>query len=203
MPVATSPGAAPIASDRGQRSLLAGLRAQDPGVAGPLWHLYAPLVGRLLRQALGPQAAVDDAVQVVLLCVFHRGRRLRPRADLRQLVLQITARIALGELRRRPVRWLAALARVRAGRASRAGDRAARDDNSVQRFYRVLDRLSAPERIAFVFHHIEGLDAREVAAATGASAAQLAGRLRRGLIKVADGIEDDPALRQMARLGNA
>src|SRR4030095_5978425 len=79
--------------------MLASLRAQNPAVAGPLWHWFAPPIHRLLRRTLGPEAAIDDAVQVVLLCVFRRGPRLRPNADLRKFVLRTTARIALGELR--------------------------------------------------------------------------------------------------------
>jgi RNA polymerase sigma factor (sigma-70 family) len=194
-------GVARVAADRGSQSLVAGLRAQDPAVAAPLWQRFAPLVFRLLQHTLGPDAAVDDAVHVVMLCVFHRGRRLRPRADLRKLVLETTARVAQGERRRRTISWLAAVGRVAGLRAPRS--RTTRGDESVRRFYRVLDRLNAPERIAFVFHHIERLDIREVAAATGASLERTARRLQRSLIKVAEWIEDDPVLRHSARPGNA
>ena len=201
--VSTGNGVGRGATDRGSQALLSGLRAQDPAVAAPLWQRFAPLVFRLLLHTLGPDAAVDDAVHVVLLCVFHRGRRLRPRADLRKLVSRSRARVAQGERRRRTVRWLAAVGRVAGLRAPRARGRAGRDDEPVRRFYRVLDRLSTPERIAFVFHHIEGLDIREIAAATGASPARTARRLERSLIKVADGIDADPAMRQLAVKGNA
>jgi RNA polymerase sigma-70 factor (ECF subfamily) len=195
-------GRARIAPDRTTHALLAGLRAQDPAVAAPLWHEYAPSVFRMLRRALGPDAAVGDAVRVVLLCVFHRGPRLGPRADLRQLVLRVTARIAEGELRRRPVRWLAAASRARgAGKPMR--DAALSPADAVGRFYRVLDRLSAPARIAFVLHYIEGLDVSEVAAATGSSPARTLRRLRQSLGKVADGIEDDEQLRLIGRSGSA
>ena len=59
--------------------MLAALRAQDPAVARPFWECFAPTIFRILRWTLGPQAQIDDAAEVVLLCVFERGRRLRPR----------------------------------------------------------------------------------------------------------------------------
>jgi RNA polymerase sigma-70 factor (ECF subfamily) len=198
----TSSGHSRSASDRATHALLAGLRAQDPTVAGPMWRQYAPTVFRMLRRTLGPVADIDAAVQVVLLCVFHRGRRLGPRADLGQLVLRMTARIAQGELRQRPSRR-PARSRSRAGRAPNAGDGGGNETDAVHRFYRILDGLSAPDRVAFVLHYIEGLDARAVAAATGASAARTLRRLRRSLQKVADGIEGDETLRLIGRTGNA
>src|SRR6185503_2499608 len=90
---------------RRSAELLAALRAQDPAVARPLWHHFAPTVFRILQRTLGPDAPIDDAVQVVLLCVFNRGRRLPARSDLKQLVMKVTARVARGELRRRRLPW--------------------------------------------------------------------------------------------------
>ena len=193
--IAVSSRAATIGPDREADELVTALRAQDPAVARRLWQRFAPMLFRILRCTLGPHAPIDDAVQVVLLCVFRRGRRLRPRADLRQLVLKVTARIAQGELRRRPLRWLVRALRPR---AAWSHDLSRAEAESVLRFYRILDRLSARDRVAFVFHHVEGLDVREVGSAIGASHGETSRRLRRGLQKVADGIERDRALRVTA-----
>ena len=132
---------------------------------------------RLLRRTLGPGAAVDDAVEVVFICVFHRGARLRPAADLSALVLKVTARVAQAELRRQPARTS----------SQPLGDATAR-------FYRLLDRLDAVDRIAFVFHHIEKLDVRVVAAALGGTVSGTRRRLRRALRMVFEGIQRDPTL---------
>jgi DNA-directed RNA polymerase specialized sigma24 family protein len=86
-------------ADREDARLVAALRAQDPAVARPLFKRFAPTISRLLRRTLGPQAPIDVAVDVVLLCVFHRARRLQPRSDLRQFVVGATARVARAELR--------------------------------------------------------------------------------------------------------
>ena len=172
--------------------MLASLRAQNPAVAGPLWHWFAPPIHRLLRRTLGPRAPIEDAVQVVLICVFRRGPRLRPDADLRQFVLRTTARIALGELR---------------GQASRRRAPslapAAPEREHVDRFYRILDGLRPRDRIAFIFHHIEGLEIGEVAGALGDTPARTRRRVRRSAEKVIEGIERDPVLAPLQRSGRA
>lgn len=160
--------------------LIAALRAQDPAAARPLWKRFAPSTFRLLGRTLGPGAAVDDAVEVVFICVFQRGARLRPGADLSALVLKVTARVAQAELRRQPARTS----------SQPLGDATAR-------FYRLLDRLSAVDRIAFVFHHIEKLDVRVVAAALGGTVSGTRRRLRRALRLVFEGIQRDPLLRAL------
>jgi RNA polymerase sigma-70 factor (ECF subfamily) len=177
--------------------LVAGLRAQDPGIAGPLWTRFASAIFGMLRRMLGPQAAIDDAVQVVLLCVFRRGRRLSAGADLRRLVVGVTARIAQSELRRRKLSWLTPKARARSVRDRRRRDLSGPEADNVMRFYRLLDRLSIPDRVAFALHYIEGFEVLEVAAVLGASRARTEGRLRRSLERVSTGIDADPALRQI------
>jgi RNA polymerase sigma factor (sigma-70 family) len=172
--------------------MLASLRAQNPAVARPLWQWFAPPISRLLRRTLGPQAPIDDAVQVVLLCVFRRGQRLRPDADLRQFVLRTTARIAEGELRGRAFRRLLA-----------SRPRAQQERESVYRFYRILDRLPPRDRIAFIFHRIEGLELREVAGALGEAPVRTRRRVQRTIEKVVDAIERDPTLATLQRSGNA
>ena len=165
--------------DGAHAELVAALRAQDPAVAVRLWQLFAPSTSRVLRRTLGPTARIDDAVQVVLLCVFHRGARVRPRTDVSQLVLKVIARVAQAELRR----------------ARAARDSARSEDEALTQFYRILNRLSAADRIAFVFHHVENIEVRTVAAALGATVAETKRRLRRALETVFAGIQRDPVLR--------
>jgi RNA polymerase sigma-70 factor (ECF subfamily) len=178
--------------------LLTALRVQDPTTAGPLWQHYAPVVFRMLRRTLGPQAAIDHAVQLVLLHVFRLGRRLGPRADLNQFVLRMIARVANAELRKRRLRWLSSGVPRRAAPKTAAREAPDPERQAMLRFYRILDRLSARDRITFVFLTIERLDARDVAAALGISSERLDHRFRRSLDKVIAGIERDPMLREIA-----
>jgi RNA polymerase sigma factor (sigma-70 family) len=187
-------GIAPTDEADERARLVAALRAQDPAVARPLWDRFAPRTFRVLRRTLGPGARIDDAVQVVFLCVFHRGRQLRPGADLGRFVLKVTARVAKAELRRSTLRRVLPIPR---SRAARARDSSKSEHEASKRFYRILDRLSAADRIAFVFHHVEHIDVRVVAVAMGATVAETRRRLRRALRQVFDGIERDPVLRAL------
>ena len=49
----------------------------------------------------------------------------------------------------------------------------------LERFYRLLDALSANDRTAFVLRHVEGLSLEEMAVATGASLATVKRRVHR------------------------
>jgi DNA-directed RNA polymerase specialized sigma24 family protein len=190
-------GTPPTDEDDEHARLVAALRAQDPTVARPLWDRFAPGTFRVLRRTLGPAAPIDDAVQVVFLCVFHRGRQLRPGTDLGQLVLKVTARVAKAELRRSTVRRVLPIPGSRAARARAARAASKSEHEASNRFYRILDRLSAADRIAFVFHHVEHIEVRVVAAAMGGTVAETRLRLRRALRQVFDGIQRDPILRAL------
>jgi RNA polymerase sigma-70 factor (ECF subfamily) len=63
-------------------------------------------------------------------------------------------------------------------RASPAADSEGRELLVV--FYRLLDKLSANDRTAFVLRHVEGLSLDEIVTATGASLATVKRRVRRG-----------------------
>jgi DNA-directed RNA polymerase specialized sigma24 family protein len=189
----------PVANDRERARLLAALRAQDPNVAEPLFQRFAPLIFRLLRGTLGSPARLECAVAVVLLCVFHRARRLRPRADLGQLILRVTADVARAELRQQTPQspsfrrgWRVARPVVARGTV--------REHQAVPRFYRILDGLNAVDWIAFVFHHVEGVEVHDVAAAVGGTISATRRRLERVLRTIHDGIRRDPLLREMRGL---
>jgi len=170
-----------VSRDDDNAKLIAALHAQDPAVARLLWKRFAPRTFRLLGRTLGPEAPVDAAVEVVLLCAFHRGARVRSEAKFNELVLKVTARVARAELPRVPAR-----------------EPFRSTDDAKTRFYRILDRLGPADRIAFVFHHVESLDVRVVAAAMGGTVSGTTQRLRRALRMVFAGIQRDPVLRALA-----
>ena len=179
--------------------LLAPLLAQDPTAAGPLWQRFAPTVFRILRRTLGPRAQIDDAVQDVLVRVFQRARRLKTTSDLALLVLRTTSRVAHVRLRRRSFRWLPFRLRAQEDNESGIGHIADQELDAVVRFYRVIDRLGAWDRIAFALHFIEGLGPRVIAAVLGASSGRTRRRLHRSLHKVHAGIRRDAVLRHLGR----
>jgi RNA polymerase sigma factor (sigma-70 family) len=172
----------------GDAMLVAALRARDPAVARPLWQCFAPSIIRIARRTMGLGAEVEDVAEVVLLRVFDRGRRLRPGADLGQVVLRATARVLLAELRRRKIRRLLSTCAASAPRARAPRQSSEPKETAAASLYRILDRLRAADRIAFVLHHLENLDVRQVAVAMGGTAAGTERRLRRSLRMVLDGL---------------
>ena len=66
--------------------------------------------------------------------------------------------------------------------------------HAVRRFYRVLDRLSARERLALVLRHVEGMTLEEVAASMQISVATVKRLLRAASERVSQLVAGDPEL---------
>jgi RNA polymerase sigma factor (sigma-70 family) len=148
--------------------MVIGLRAQDPAVARPLWRQFAPTVLRILRRTLGPRVVVDDALREVFVTIFRGGRRLRPNSDLRRVVLKATARVAQARLRKLGASWPCTSPWPRGLYEPGARTAGSQEPEPLRQFHRILDRLTARDRVAFELHYIEGIELREVADALGA-----------------------------------
>jgi RNA polymerase sigma-70 factor, ECF subfamily len=146
------------------RILLAG----DARAPRMVWQRFAPMVHRVLKRAFGPEHDIDDLVQEVFLVLFARVATLREPKALPAFILSIAAHSIRRELRRKAAtRWL------HFGNTPTARSREADLDSreALVRFYRILDRLSAGDRTAFVLRFFEGLELVEVAEAMGVSLA--------------------------------
>jgi RNA polymerase sigma-70 factor (ECF subfamily) len=122
---------------------------------------------------VGPAEDVEDLVQEVFLRLYRKLDSLRDPSSLRSFVLCITTRVVQTELR---VRWFRRWLGLSSDgelpdHAAEAPDLEARD--ALARFYRILDRLSAKHRSAFVLRYVEGLELTEVAGAMGVSLATI------------------------------
>lgn len=150
-------------------TLALALQREDPRAAAVAWTRLAPMVRRILRRSFGPGADVEDLVQEVFLLLFRRIDTLREPSTLKAFVIGITVRVARTEIRRRRVRRWVGLS----SGPELLDTRVAVDDpdsrEALARFYAVLQRINTRDRMAFVLHHIEGLDVATVAAALGTS----------------------------------
>jgi len=157
------------------RSAIAG----DPSAHTAIWDRYHPLVRRVLRRSIGPGNDVEDQVQEVFLRFYRNRTLLRNPAALRSFLYGITLRVASSELRSRRIRgWLRLTPDGFIDEpAAPHADAEARE--AVKRFYAILDRLDTKSRLAFVLHHVEGLELLEVAGALGVSLATVKRRLAR------------------------
>ncbi len=153
-------------------TLVAAVRAKEPGAAGRMWDTYASLVRRILRRILGPVDA-EDGVQDAFLRLFRDLGSLRDPAALRSFLIGITLHVAKSELRRRRAkRWLllsddGVLAEPEATDADGWHEPRA----AVVRLYQVLDRVSYERRTVFVLRYVEGLDLAELSAVLDCSLA--------------------------------
>lgn len=176
-------------------ALVSGVLAGDRDAADEMWRRYGPLVRRLLRRTFGPTADVEDMVQEAFIRIYGCVRTLQNPHALPAFIMSITTHVAQAELKKRRVRRWVRLAPdpEPLDAPGPPSDPAARQ--ALGRFYRILDRLSAEERTAFVLRHMEGLDLKGVATALGRSLATTKRRLTTAWRVVVEAVERDPSLR--------
>jgi RNA polymerase sigma-70 factor (ECF subfamily) len=172
--------------------------AGDPRATGVLWDRFSPLVRRMLRRTLGPQADVELLLQQVFVRVVDQLSTLPESAQLRPFVVAITARLLQAELRRHRVRRFLRLRSPwhRTGGGSVAEDSATH--SALSSLYDVLDQLDADARLAFTLRHFEGLPITELASATDASVSSAKRRLARASLRVQAALGNDAAFKAYA-----
>jgi RNA polymerase sigma-70 factor, ECF subfamily len=180
--------------------------AGDPRAASVLWDRFSPLVRRMLRRTLGPEAEVEQLLQQVFVRVVDQLGALPESAQLRPFVVAITARLLATELRRHRMRRFLRLRspwHFTDGEAS-GPDTTAR--SALASLYDILDQLDADARLAFTLRHFEGLPITELASATDASVSSAKRRLARASLRVQAALGSDAAFKayaSAASLGDA
>jgi RNA polymerase sigma-70 factor (ECF subfamily) len=169
------------------RVLLAG----EPRAPRMVWQRFAPMVHRVLERAFGPEHDIDDLVQEVFLVLFDRVSTLREPKALPAFILSIAAHTIRRELRRKAaLRWL----HFADAPHARARDADVDSREALTRLYRILDRLTAAHRTAFVLRFFEGLELIEVADAMGVSLATTKRHLAHAWNRVVSHAQRDTAL---------
>lgn len=154
--------------------------AGDRAAHTAIWDRYHPLVRRVLRRTMGPGQDVEDQVQDVFLRFFRNHALLRNPAALRSFLFGITLRVAASELRSRKIRgWLRLTPDGVLDEHAAAPHADADAREAVKRLYAILDKLDTQSRLAFVLHHVEGLELVDVASALNVSLATVKRRLAR------------------------
>jgi RNA polymerase sigma-70 factor (ECF subfamily) len=163
------------------------------------WNKHASMVFRFFGRALGSAADVEDLTQEVFVVLFSRAHELRNREALRSFVFSIAVRMLKAELRRRRMRRIFQLSPMHDLPEYPVPALDAEARQALRRFYAILDRLGAEERLAFALRHLEGLKLDEVAHALGTSLATAKRRLQRASAILSRAVEADPALAPYAR----
>jgi RNA polymerase sigma-70 factor, ECF subfamily len=145
------------------------LLASDPRAPREAWERFSPMVRRVLSRMLGPEHEVEDAVQDVFVHLFERVHTLRTPAALRAFVISIALLTARYEIRRRRVRRWVGLYPTGELPDIRVVEADSESREALIRFYRILERVRARDRAAFVLRYVEGMEVAEVAAALDVS----------------------------------
>jgi RNA polymerase sigma-70 factor (ECF subfamily) len=170
--------------------------AGQPAAAAAIWDELSPLVRITLRRILGPDSEVDDLTQEVFLRIFRELAALRDPQAFRGFVMQVSTNAALSELRRRRVRrWLRLSFDGSVPDISVEAVASSPERLAVRALYRILDGLDPESRSAFVLHHVEDLELRDVAAAMKLSLATVKRRLARAHARLRRVAKDDIELR--------
>ena len=165
----------------------------EPAAAHLVWKRYVPLVRRIVKRTLGPGYDVDDYAQDAFLRFFTMVPSLQEPKALRSFLMAVTTNVVRDALKYRWVRRIMQpLSTDVWEKAAPEGDPGERE--ALRRFYKILDRVSADDRTAYVLRFIEEMDLTEVADALGCSLATVKRRLAAIHKRVFKMVERDPAL---------
>lgn len=143
-----------------------------------VFRRYAPYVAAIGLKILGREEEIDDLVQEVFIDA-HRGLdQLQDRSSLKPWLASIAVRRARRKLRGG---WLGRLLTRRpVADYTHLADRGATPEESahVQSVYRLLDRMPADERVAWVLRNVESESLERVAELCGCSLSTVQRRLR-------------------------
>jgi len=129
------------------------------------WNRFAPVVFNMAVSSLGSPSEAEDIVQEVFCRLARKAKTLREPERLRSFIVSFAIRVLKWDLRRRRVQsWLTfqpadALAEV----VKVSLDVESRD--MLRRFYALLSRLGARERLVYALRHVESMTIEETAQA--------------------------------------
>jgi RNA polymerase sigma-70 factor (ECF subfamily) len=131
--------------------------ALPPRELDALYRAYAPYVAAIVVRVLGRDDEVDDLVQDTFVNALRGLTGLREPAAVKGWLARITVRLATRRLRTRRLRRLFFIERdVHASELACAPSATAEDRALLGQVYRVLDRLPAADRVAWVLRNVQG-----------------------------------------------
>ncbi len=182
----------PSATAASDAAVVRGLIDKEEWAAAALWARYGKLVYRIADRGLGSAHEAEDLTQDVFLCLFNKVGGLRDRNALRSFVVSVTVRNLKWKLRRRRLRqW------VHLTETGELPDRPVRGidvDEALRRFYTLLDKLAAEERLVFILRRVDEMQLQDVAKAMRLSLATVKRRLRRADARLSRFMESEPVL---------
>jgi RNA polymerase sigma-70 factor (ECF subfamily) len=175
-------------------ALVEALRRGEPAARTALVERFESHVERMVTGALGLDPDLQDIIQEVFLRVLERVHQLKDPAALSSWVTSLAVFTARGHIRRRRRwRWIRFSAPQDLPEVA-AGGLSPESMATMRALYRVLDSLSAEERLAFTLRFMSELELTEVARACGVSLATVKRRLARAEAHIRQAAAGDPLL---------
>src|SRR3569833_3905850 len=191
-----------VPSDRrgiSDQEVARGRTAGEAWAAAEAGHRFAPMVLTVAERSLGSKSEAQDVAQEVFCRLYGKVNTLRDPAALRSFVFSFAVRVLKSELRRRKARaWLSfhrPEVLVDLGAGTLDLDIEGRD--VLRRFYALLDRLSAEDRLVFALRHLESMTVEEVAETMGLSVSTVKRRLAHGMKRFDRFLEREPELARL------
>ena len=176
-----------------------GLAAREPWAIAETWRRFAPMVLLTAERFLGSRTEAEDVVQDVFWRVFRQAPTLRDPERLRSFIYSFAVRVLKSELRRRRVRgWFPFFKDEAATEVPfRASDFESRD--LLAKLYRLLDRLTARDRLVFVLRRMESMTVDEIAATMDISTSTVKRAMAHASTRLSQWVQADPELAGLAR----
>lgn len=168
----------PIEAERPSKEL-----APSPEWVATL-HDHGPLLLAAARSITGNEAEAEDLVQIAFERALRAGPAIREPLALRGWLLKVETREALRVVRRlrRTLHLDPTIHELPV---------AGPDSSASAELDEALARLSRPIRAAVVLHHMVGLSVRETAEALGVSENTAKARLKSGLARLREYLDED------------
>jgi RNA polymerase sigma-70 factor, ECF subfamily len=174
------------------------LAAGEHWAVGELWHRFAPMVLTLAERALGSRSDAEDLAQEVFCRACQHASSLRDPNSLRSFVYSIAIRVLKTSLRYRRLRsWLSFQQPETLADVSHwTLDVESRD--LLKKFYALLDRLPARDRVVFVLRRVESMTIEEIAALMEISESTVKRSLNQASRRLSRWVDMEPALAELA-----
>ncbi len=183
------------------RRLVAGVRANNRGVAVAFYDRARPIVDRTLVRLLGPRDhEYEDVAQAALFAIVEGISRFRGECPLNAWFSIVTARTAFLTVRRRRTERQIFAAGVEPADTdsvigSHAGVVVARQ--AIDRVRKELQQMDPNQSCTFLLHDVYGYDLKEVSQITGVSLAAAQSRLVRGRRGIHERIRNNEELARL------
>jgi RNA polymerase sigma-70 factor, ECF subfamily len=174
--------------------LATALATGDPWAVTETWHRFAPMVIMMAQRALGSRSEAEDLTQNVFCRVLDKVHRLRDADSLRSFIYGFAVHALKSELRSRRMRsWLSFHGpETLIDLGSETLDVESRD--LLRRFYALLQRLSARDRLVFLLRRTESMTVEEIASVMDLSTSTVKRAMAHASRQLSRWIQADPEL---------